>query len=269
MKKPVALGIVIVVAAASILAIADPFTRGNNFEGFGLFLWWLLVVSIVYGITEIILRKGAPALPSHRGLAFKTLILSLAVTSCGALALTFIFTAMHYVSGIEASTTGLFRQIFGLGCLVAPARIGAGLVFEHEMHMKANTSDVDAGPATAPKPLPEILNHIPLDLGHDLIFLRSEDHYLTFATSKGTFLKKYRFSDAIDELGDIEGIIVRRGTWVALKHITKLSRQNGRLVVDLTTGESAIASRTRAKEVVEALSIKKPGIPTALLDVDQ
>ena len=61
-----------------------------------------------------------------------------------------------------------------------------------------------------------ILTMLPANLGTDVIYLKSEDHYIDVRTTVGQSLVKMRFSDAVADLGD-RGIQVHRSYWVATR----------------------------------------------------
>ena len=70
-------------------------------------------------------------------------------------------------------------------------------------------------------------------MGTDLIYIKSEDHYLEVHTTIGSSLVKMRFSDAVAELGE-RGIQIHRSYWVATSHVTRSVRSGKRTVLRLT-----------------------------------
>ena len=75
----------------------------------------------------------------------------------------------------------------------------------------------------------------PRKLGTDLIYLKSEDHYVEVHTSVGSTLIKMRFADAVAELGEY-GIQVHRSYWVATRHVRRLVKSGKRRMVRLNGG---------------------------------
>jgi hypothetical protein len=70
---------------------------------------------------------------------------------------------------------------------------------------------------------PHILSLIPRELGHDIIYLMSELHYLRIVTTKGETLQLYNLQNAVEELKDLyEGIQTHRSYWVNKAHIEKI-----------------------------------------------
>ena len=77
-----------------------------------------------------------------------------------------------------------------------------------------------------------LLRLLPQGLGTDLIYIKSEDHYLEVHTTVGSSLIKMRFSDAVAELGD-RGVQVHRSYWVANGHVTRSVRNGKRTLLRL------------------------------------
>jgi hypothetical protein len=100
---------------------------------------------------------------------------------------------------------------------------------------------------------PALFELIPDGLGTDLVFIKSEDHYLEVHTTAGSGLIKMRFSDAIAELGD-RGIRVHRSYWAATGHITRSVRTGKRTVLRLTGDHRVPVSVTHLRSVRSILS---------------
>ena len=95
---------------------------------------------------------------------------------------------------------------------------------------------------------PTILTLLPANLGTDVIYLKSEDHYIDVRTTVGSSLVKMRFSDAVVELGD-RGIQVHRSYWVATSHVQRLVRNGKRTLIRLTGGHQVPVSVTHLPTV--------------------
>ena len=84
------------------------------------------------------------------------------------------------------------------------------------------------------------------EFGNDVIFLKSEDHYVHVHTSAGLTMIKMRFADAVAKLGD-SGIQVHRCYWVAYHHMRGLTKRDRKLLLQLTGGHQVpISARHRA-----------------------
>ena len=98
-----------------------------------------------------------------------------------------------------------------------------------------------------------LLQLLPNKLGTDLIFLKSQDHYIEVHTIVGSSLVRIRFMDAVAELGD-RGIQVHRSYWVATRHVKKTVRSGKRTLVRLTGGHQVPVSVTYLPTVRAAIS---------------
>jgi len=85
------------------------------------------------------------------------------------------------------------------------------------------------------------------EIGTDIVYLKSELHYLKVVTTKGKMLILYNLRDAIDEMPHGQGEQTHRSYWVNYSHITKM-RLNGRQGVLLLTNDEEIpVSRNNIK----------------------
>lgn len=86
----------------------------------------------------------------------------------------------------------------------------------------------------------------------EIYALMAEDHYVRVITSKGDDLILMRLSDAIKELGQIKGLSVHRSWWVAEAGVDIAKKTEGKISVELKSGQIAPVSRSKAKEVKAA-----------------
>ena len=93
---------------------------------------------------------------------------------------------------------------------------------------------------------------LPRKLGTDLIYLKSEDHYVEVHTSVGSTLIKMRFADAVAELGEY-GIQVHRSYWVATRHVRRLVKSGKRRMVRLNGGHELPVSASYLSAVRAAV----------------
>ena len=93
-----------------------------------------------------------------------------------------------------------------------------------------------------------LLKLLPDRLGTDLIYIKSEDHYLEVHTTVGSSLVKMRFSEAVAELGE-RGIQVHRSYWVGTSHVTRSVRSGKRTVLRLTGDHKVPVSVTHLPAV--------------------
>lgn len=83
--------------------------------------------------------------------------------------------------------------------------------------------------------------------------LEAEDHYVRVHTSLGKELVLMRLSDAIAEMGAVEGVRAHRSWWVAKAAVARTRRENGRMTLVLADGAEAPVSRAAAAAVRAAI----------------
>ncbi len=76
-----------------------------------------------------------------------------------------------------------------------------------------------------------------------IIAVQGEDHYIRVHTSRGQHLLLMRLSDALTELGGLDGGQTHRSWWVARSAVTGVRRGNGRAALTLSNGVEAPVSR--------------------------
>ena len=124
-----------------------------------------------------------------------------------------------------------------------------GLFIEQRLHAKADAER--ARVAELPQAGPDFFRRIPPALGHELLALEMEDHYLRIHTAVGSDLILLRLRDAMAELGPTRGRQVHRSWWVAEGAVAESERGTRPLLV-LRNGLKVPVSksfRDQAKEV--------------------
>jgi hypothetical protein len=102
-------------------------------------------------------------------------------------------------------------------------------------------------PAPAPATGSPFLRRIPAQLGTDLLFIATEDHYLRVTTDRGSDLILFRLSDAMAELDPKLGQQVHRSYWVAWRAVASVVRDRHRTILLLTNGARIPVSRPHAR----------------------
>lgn len=104
----------------------------------------------------------------------------------------------------------------------------------------------EAAPAGGEAPF---LRRVPARLGHELLCLRMEDHYLRVFTALGDDLILMRLRDAEAELAGEDGLRVHRSWWVARRAVRRVRRDGERLLLELSNGLEVPVSRSYAAAV--------------------
>jgi MFS family permease len=104
--------------------------------------------------------------------------------------------------------------------------------------------------AELPQAGPDFFRRIPPALGHDLLALEMEDHYLRIHTAVGSDLILLRLRDAMAELGPKRGRQVHRSWWVAEGAVASTERGARPLLV-LRNGLKVPVSKSFREPVKE------------------
>lgn len=109
--------------------------------------------------------------------------------------------------------------------------------------LRLRVADPDpSAPAAAP-PEPAFLRRLPPRLGRDLLCLQMEDHYVRMHTAQGSDLVLLSLGQAMNELGELEGMQVHRSWWVARRAVVRVIEDGRNLRLQLVNGVEAPVSR--------------------------
>ena len=161
----------------------------------------------------------------------------LAVTLVSAIPQT--FATSWALSVVQPERTFSPLHLAALFGPVAVVQLGLALVASRLATRRPAALAQPRQPASLP-----FLERVPARLGHELIALEAEDHYLRVHTAVGSELILARLSDAIAQLDGYDGLQVHRSWWVAADAVVAVVGQNGRLALQLRNGVTAPVSRT-------------------------
>ena len=92
----------------------------------------------------------------------------------------------------------------------------------------------------------DFITLVPTEIGRDIIYLRSELHYVRVVTAIGERLVLYNLKDAITDLEKwLQGIQTHRSYWVAKKHIRSLLNEKDQNLIHTDKDHRIPVSRRR------------------------
>ena len=108
---------------------------------------------------------------------------------------------------------------------------------------------------------------LPVNIGTDIVLLKSELHYMEVVTSSGRALILYRLRDAIEEMAaldadqiektdSITGLQCHRSYWIALAHTVRLQTRGREGLLVMSDGRSVPVSRRYLPAVKSMLSAR-------------
>lgn len=100
------------------------------------------------------------------------------------------------------------------------------------------------GGETGTRQKPRIATRLTRPIGHDIVALKAQDHYVEIFTTLGSELVLVRLADAESELEPDSGFRVHRSWWVAERHVLRVTRKQGRIMLILSNGMEVPVSRS-------------------------
>ena len=121
------------------------------------------------------------------------------------------------------------------------------------------TPAVDQLPADA-EPRARFFERLPTEIGRELVYIKTEDHYVEVHTKVGSARVLVRFADAVDELGEL-GMQVHRCYWVAHRETAELVTRGHRTLLRLADDREVPVSRRYLADVQAVLGVEQDAVP--------
>ena len=199
---------------------------------------WAVAISIIT-LVEIWLREHISS----------TLVL---LTINAVLATPFVAAAVELVRWSWLSLPPTILSYSSQFAVCLPLSILFSLLTHMTMSAKpaaSTASQPTVSAAAIPQEPPPLLARLKPDIRGPILHLTVEDHYTVVTTTRGRQLVLLRFSDALRELGEIDGLQTHRSHWVAAAHVEGLEKAGGRFAVRLKSGTVVPVSRSYADSV--------------------
>lgn len=253
--KPRNLAVMAVVAV--VLGLAGPF---GTYSDFGLgprVAYW---VAIVYSTFAAGLFTTLAAAQLLRRSVSDTTVRATIGGALGGVPVTLVVMAINALAYGNAQTLHPLPLLAyccaisaGVGltlALFAPGQVDGGtegVVSAQQADPGGDEAAPAAGPSDAGRPA--ILDRVPPAKRGALLALSVSDHYVDVITERGTTLVLMRLSDAIGETAGVEGLRIHRSHWVAVAAVKRAVREEGRVLLELSTGLRLPVSRGALSEV--------------------
>jgi len=178
------------------------------------------------------------------------LVASLAVACC---------LLFHYIVCQRLKLSAGFVVTAGIGD--APGGAGGGDDTPGGVLARPGTDDADRTPAVEPhpaegEPRARFFERVPAEIGRELVYLKTEDHYVEVHTTSGSARVLVRFADVVDELGEL-GMQVHRCYWVAHGQMAELVTRGHRTLLRLADDAEVPVSRRYLSDVKAVLGIEQ------------
>ena len=238
--------------AALFLTILSPFGTDADLTVPMRFLYWF---SVIFGGTAIALTVSSAFRKYAKGRAGLSFVLVKSLQVLAASVPITLLVAIMEKWLREPLSWAHLPQLFAYVATITAVITAASSLVEQRRALKDQLGvdrAGDEGPSRSKQSLACTRFHLRLDplLKHaEVLMLKAEDHYLRVSTSKGTQLIRCNLSEAIDELGDLDGRRMHRSFWVARSAILAIKRHGNAYQLIMKDGKTAPLSRRRYSEL--------------------
>lgn len=109
-------------------------------------------------------------------------------------------------------------------------------------------------------PRVRFFERLPTEIGRELVYMKTEDHYVEVHTKAGSARVLVRFADAVDELGEL-GMQVHRCYWAANGQMADLVTRGHRTLLRLADDRELPVSRRYLTDVQAVLGVEQDAVP--------
>lgn len=143
---------------------------------------------------------------------------------------------------------------FRLAVFVAPSLIGVTLAVNAMFEFRVVGQD---RPATEPQAqTPTLLqSKLPHHLGHEIVTVQAQDHYVEVTTLKGRAMVLMRLGDAVCDLEPLGGLQVHRSWWVNPAHLDRAETGKSGQELVMTNGLRVPVGRSYRKALKDVVRL--------------
>jgi hypothetical protein len=250
---------VVALVAGVLLAIIGPFGTFERMNTGARFIFWggavgigaLIHVPLFYGAAYIGRTRSWPTWAWVTGSAFvAALPMTFVVNGIAASlfrggSMDDAFSLYPLVLAISTPMQWIAYFTSGFDKALTPSQEPFAVPTPTHDNAALQSAPLPSAPTAMVRASPLLFARLPARLGKDIICLEMEDHYVRVHTKLGEVMIHLRMSDAVGELGGLEGMLVHRSWWVAREAITGWSRDGKTLLLQLSNGKRVPVARDR------------------------
>lgn len=237
------------VVGSALAAVAGPF--GTYFiHGFTTrFLYWFLIISISTILAGLcsqwvnqLIGRNRPVLADLTKVAFMVVVFTPVL---------FVLTQLFRYGNISFDSDFIL-YIQSVAVITAALCIARRVLpgFEEIPYHKARKPDPTQSESLSDEP--RLTRRLPEDYEGPILRLSVRDHLVDVVTMKSTHTIRLRFSDAIDEMDDVQGYCTHRSHWVARCAIIQPERVSGRIFLRISNQDLVPVSRKYKPDLLAA-----------------
>lgn len=243
MAKRLTIELLAMVMLGLLIGLLGPFGTFDNPPAVRMLSWaiWLVAGYLFFRPTGVVAGWlcEATGLPRFAGRLIALVVASVPVTLI-------VIMMVGRISFADALRSPGFWTMYLYICVIsAVASISMAALFARRTPDDAPAAALAAAEPVAKTESPvEATPALPLPPGFGPVrALKGEDHYVRVIGDGREELILMRMRDAIERLGDVEGLRIHRSWWVAKDAVAAVRRDGRAAVVVLTSGHEAAAAR--------------------------
>ena len=237
------------VVGSALTALAGPFET-YAIHGFpARFLYWFLILSISTILAGFcsqwlnhLIGWKRPVLFDVTKVAFMVVVFT---------PILFVLTHVFRYGNVQFDSNFVI-YVQSVAAITATVCIARRVLpgFEEIPYGKAKTQDPTLSEPHIAEP--RLTRRLPADYEGPILRLSVRDHFVDVVTLKSTHTIRLRFSDAIDEMDDVEGYCTHRSHWVSHSAILQPERNSGRIFLRISNQDLVPVSRKYKPELQAA-----------------
>lgn len=243
MAKRLTIELLAMVMLGLLIGLLGPFGTFDNPPAVRMLSWviWLVAGYLLFRPTGVVAGWlcEATGLPRFAGRLIAIVVASVPVTLI-------VIMMVGRLNFADALRSPGFWTIYLYICVISAvaSTAMAALFGRRASGNAAATDEAPVKPVAETAPPAEALPTLPLPPGFGPVrALKGEDHYVRVIGDGREELILMRMRDAIERLGDVEGLRIHRSWWVAKDAVAAVRRDGRAAVVVLTSGHEAAAAR--------------------------
>lgn len=247
MARRLTIELLVMVALGLLIGLLGPFGTFGAPPAQRMLSWviWLLAGYALFRPTGVVARWlcEATGMPRFAGTLLALVVASVPLT----LIITMMAMRMDFAEALR--WPGFWTMYLYIWVIAAVVSIAMGAVFGREApdtdaEAPSPIAPAAASPPAEPVPGPAPAPTLPLPPGFGPVrALKGEDHYVRVIGEGREEMILMRMRDAIERLGETEGLRIHRSWWVARDAVAHVRREGRTAVVVLTSGHEAPVAR--------------------------
>lgn len=235
-------------SVVAILTVAGPFGTQEDFNLPENLAYWTITSFFTFIVGLATSMSSGMAIYRVTGLEWISRALGGLIAGIPVAML--VYGINRFGFGLDMGSWTVFFRIMGY-CAVISFAVS---ILYYLVSLETRGTEENGSVVQAPQPI-AFFRRLPQHLGKNLIRISIQDHYVEAVTDQGKHLILMRFSDALEELYQMDGMQVHRSHWVNNQAVKKIHRKADRTTIEMTDGAIVPVSRSHLTTVRERFPV--------------